>query len=68
VFRNFDNSPVVYDKEDFSDSADVIKWLMTQSLPKVMEFREDYAVLVMKKGLTSVILFMEDSDLETPWY
>lgn len=61
IFRNFDKSPLHYSGEH--NSAAILSWTETSSIPTVIEFSEDFIEPIFGKGRAALILFSNDRDV-----
>lgn len=55
ITRNFDESPMHYDGE--ANEHSILFWMEVLSIPRVVDFSEEYVNTVFKQGRTSLVLF-----------
>jgi protein disulfide-isomerase A1 len=60
LFRQFDNSPVVYTGS--WEVTPVVDWMLTQSVPTLIEFGEDYIEPIFGQKQAAIFYFREDKD------
>lgn len=63
LFRNFDESPVVYSGS--TSSSAVIDWMNAQSVPTLIDFGDDYIEPIFGQRKAAVFLFRNTEDDES---